>query len=214
MPPSTIRTLRPERRAVLSLAGQVAPNGVYVEIGTHNGDFAVDILDNCAVAKLYCVDPYKSYAGFDDAINNEPLDEVYAVTASRLAPYGDKVEILRMTSVEAAQQFANDSVDFVYIDGNHAYAYALQDFEAWFPKLRNGGLMCGDDAVDVEDDSARNAAGDVVRVWATNDKGEPTSWGHYGVMKAAKEFCLKYQLQLLQTGVQILIFKGAVVKDA
>ncbi len=199
---------RPDQQDILSIIKQMNLAGTFVEIGTFGGHFAFDMMAACNPQKLYCVDPYATYDNFKDALNSEPLEDVYNEAKQRLLPFGDKVEFLRMYSEEAASRFADESLDFVYIDGNHRYAYALKDFECWFPKLRNGGLLCGDDATDGEDDSQRNEEGDVVRVWTRNAAGEPQSWGHYGVLKAAREFTQKRGLQLYQVGTQCVIFKG------
>jgi predicted O-methyltransferase YrrM len=202
------RISRPDQRDVLTLVQQLKLTGTFAEVGTFGGHFAYDVMAVCNPQKLYCVDPYAVYDGFKDALNNNKLDAVFEEAKQRLSPFGDKVEFLRMYSEEAAKQIPDNSLDFVYIDGNHAYKYALQDFECWFPKVRDGGLICGDDATDTEDDSTRNDEGDVVRVWTRNAVGEPESWGHYGVLKAAKEFTDKRGIKLFQVGSQCAIFKG------
>ena len=53
--------------------------------------------------------------------------------------------VVRSTSVEAAAATADESVDWVYIDGNHAYEFVLEDLRSWYPKVRPGGLVAGDD---------------------------------------------------------------------
>jgi precorrin-6B methylase 2 len=45
----------------------------------------------------------------------------------------------------AAAQFPDQSLDLIFIDGNHQYDAVLQDLHAWYPKLRSGGLLAGDD---------------------------------------------------------------------
>lgn len=51
------------------------------------------------------------------------------------------------TSTNAAQQFSSNSLDFVYIDGDHSYKAVTSDLESWFDKVRSGGLVSGDDYV-------------------------------------------------------------------
>jgi predicted O-methyltransferase YrrM len=209
-PAPEFKTIRPDRQPILSVLKQIAPTGVYAEIGTYRGDFALDILEFCAPTKFYCVDPYKSYEGFKDAINFESMDDIYAEAKRKLAPYGERVEFLRMTSEEAAVQFPDDSLDFIYIDGNHSYPYVMQDLELWFPKIRQTGMLCGDDAVDGVTDKERNADGDVVHIWSRDAKGEPLSWGHYGVCKAVMDFTKKQGIQFFFSGTQFMIFKKGV----
>ena len=47
--------------------------------------------------------------------------------------------------IDAASRFADGALDFVYLDAMHLYADARADIEAWWPKLKVGGLMAGDD---------------------------------------------------------------------
>jgi hypothetical protein len=56
------------------------------------------------------------------------------------------------------------------------------DLELYYPKVKKGGIIIGDDAVDV-DDTVRNENGDVLITWF------PGHYGHYGVIKAFREFC-------------------------
>lgn len=52
---------------------------------------------------------------------------------------------LRMPSVLASLHVQDGSLDFVYIDAIHLYAYCLRDIKVWLPKLRSGGMLAGDD---------------------------------------------------------------------
>lgn len=181
--------------------------GLFVEVGTYDATFAVRLMEECQPAKLVCVDPYAAYDGFKDAMNEHPLQKVYETALSRLAPYGEHAEILRQFSEEAAQRFADNSLDFVYIDGNHSYPYVLRDLEAWFPKVKSGGIICGDDAVDQVPNAARNADGDIKVVWSSDKNGNPTAWGYYGVLKAAFDFATANSLQTYCHDYQFLITK-------
>ena len=46
---------------------------------------------------------------------------------------------------DAAATVADRSLDFVYVDASHDYASVAADPRAWWPKLRAGGLFCGND---------------------------------------------------------------------
>lgn len=50
----------------------------------------------------------------------------------------------RMTSLEASQVL--DVVpDLIYIDAEHTYVSVYQDLTAWYPFVKNKGILCGDD---------------------------------------------------------------------
>lgn len=59
--------------------------------------------------------------------------------------YPGRVEIRRMTTVEAAKDVEDASLDFVFIDANHSYEGCKADIEAWAPKVRKGGCITGHD---------------------------------------------------------------------
>ena len=62
-----------------------------------------------------------------------------------LAARDPRARLMRMASIEAAAQIANGSLDFVFIDANHAYGPVLADMDAWWPKVRPGGIFSGHD---------------------------------------------------------------------
>lgn len=47
--------------------------------------------------------------------------------------------------MEAAKLFKDESLNFVYIDGDHAYESVREDIEAWYPKISPNGIIAGDD---------------------------------------------------------------------
>lgn len=48
-------------------------------------------------------------------------------------------------SAEAAALFADNSVNFCFIDADHRYAAVVADITAWWPKVRPGGVIGGHD---------------------------------------------------------------------
>jgi hypothetical protein len=90
-----------------------------------------------------------------------------------------------MTSAEAVKQFQDKSVDFVYIDGNHDYKYAEEDIRLWYPKVKEGGFLCGDDVYSF-DEKEHDSSNNVLRVWYRDSTGTPTCWGKYGTFMACK----------------------------
>jgi predicted O-methyltransferase YrrM len=120
-----------------------------VEIGSFIGDMAKRIAAWCPDAKIWCVDPWVGgYDGTDvvsDVYSRYSPDGVYNAFLLNTEAYRDRVTPLRMTSLEAAKKFEDGSLDCVYIDGEHTAAAVTADIEAWLPKVKPGGLLCGDD---------------------------------------------------------------------
>jgi predicted O-methyltransferase YrrM len=69
--------------------------------------------------------------------------EIHART--KLAPFGQRSVLIKDFSAPAAQQFADNSLDFVFIDAIHTYEAVSEDLQAWVPKVRVGGLIMGHD---------------------------------------------------------------------
>jgi SAM-dependent methyltransferase len=59
--------------------------------------------------------------------------------------YGERASLLRLTSKSAADLFDDGYFDLIYIDGDHTFDGVAKDLAAWFPKVRPGGVFCGDD---------------------------------------------------------------------
>jgi len=56
-----------------------------------------------------------------------------------------EIQIIPLPSRDAVQLYADESLDFVFIDANHAYAWVLRDLQLWFPKVKPGGYFAGHD---------------------------------------------------------------------
>jgi hypothetical protein len=131
-------------------------SGTYVEVGTCFGGFADFLLSNTACTKMYCIDPYKNFSPdvYKDTLNSyspDDYDKKYRYVWSLLKKnFGDKVELIRTTSVEASELFENKTVDVCYIDANHEFEYVRKDILAWLPKMKAGGVLCGDDVESLE----------------------------------------------------------------
>jgi hypothetical protein len=116
---------------------------VGAEIGTSKGVFAEKICK--AGLKLYAIDPWLDYPDYcrGDKGWQRTLNNQFEQTKALLAPY-DCV-LVRKKSMEALEDFADESLDFVYIDGNHEFQYVTNDIAEWSKKIRKGGCISGHD---------------------------------------------------------------------
>jgi hypothetical protein len=113
------------------------------EIGVREGHFSRHLCKTNKQLTLYSIDPYQTYTGYRDYLEQERLDGFYEAAKQRLAPY--KCTLIRKTSMEALKDFDNNSLDFVYIDGNHEVPWIVDDICWWSTKVRVGGIVAGDD---------------------------------------------------------------------
>lgn len=116
-----------------------------VEIGTERGIFAETLCKVNPHLKLYCVDPYKAYRGYREHKSQKKIDGFMKEARVRLSPYW--VTFIREFSTDASKQFADETLDFVYIDGNHSLLHVVQDLWYWVPKVKKGGIVAGHDYI-------------------------------------------------------------------
>lgn len=124
------------------LLPHIQPGWVGVEIGVCEGHSALRLLEH-GVRFLFLVDPWADYEGFMAYGGVGGAENVHQDCLERLSAYQNRFAIFRMPSAEA-ERFIPE-VDFVWVDGNHAYEYVKSDLEFYWPKVKPGGLLCGHD---------------------------------------------------------------------
>jgi hypothetical protein len=115
------------------------------EIGVESGEYSEVLCKAIPVVELYSIDAWKAYRGYRDHVNQVKIDGFYETALKRLAPYNCR--LMRMFSMQAVKHFKDDSLDFVYIDGNHNFESVTNDIAEWSKKVRPGGIISGHDYV-------------------------------------------------------------------
>lgn len=127
-------------------------NATIVELGCWRGKsssfLAVEVMKANKNFNLHFVD---TWGGSPEHYEDQKLvdeineDKIYNEFISNLSRVDTPYTIHRMTSLEAAEAFGNNSVDFVFFDTNHSYGYVTKELKAWFPKVKKLGVMAGHD---------------------------------------------------------------------
>ncbi len=123
--------------------------GVGVEVGVQTGIYSEKILKLSNLKRLYSIDCWKSLEGYKDIANKNQIKQYYYYlkTIIRLFKFGKRSRILRRFSKDAARLFADNSLDFIYIDAQHSYEGCKEDIREWWPKLKKEGIFAGHDYV-------------------------------------------------------------------
>ena len=74
---------------------------------------------------------------------NKKINSIEYLT--NIKPVKHIVNPIRMKSIDASKLYKDDTLDFVFIDGGHEYEFVKEDIEHWLPKVRDGGILAGDD---------------------------------------------------------------------
>lgn len=123
---------------------------VAVELGAWKGRstcfMAVEIANSGKPIEFYTVD---TWLGSDEEAQQRDVDiaagRLFEEFTLNIAPVADFVNVIRSDTAAAADRFDDCSVDFLYVDASHTYEGVIRDLRAWYPKVRTGGLIAGDD---------------------------------------------------------------------
>ena len=127
-----------------------------VEVGVFKGEFSKEILSKWE-GTLYMVDPWRPLGDeYKDASNHKDHLTAYQDTMEAIQGFEDRAIMIRSLSEQAVDLFEDGSLDFVYLDGNHAYDFIKQDIELWYPKVKKGGIVAGHDYLDMEWDEGKD----------------------------------------------------------
>lgn len=139
-------------RAVVKRSEQ---NARFVEVGAWKGQsaafMAVEIINSEKDIEFHVVDTWEGSEEHWDP--NSPSFEpilkeqgtIFPIFKKNLKPVWNKINPVQSTSIKAAERFEDNSLDFVYIDAAHDYENVKNDIKAWLPKIKDTGLIAGDD---------------------------------------------------------------------
>ena len=142
----------------------IKPGFTMAEVGVWNGETLIHYAPvvKQAKGKVYAVDWFRGNKKFklntkeEKSImdlrhaykeDKEEIDTAVFRLQHNLQAVGveNSVEILRGDSVEMSKHIPDNSLDLCFIDADHTYSGVKRDIEAYLPKVKNGGYICGHD---------------------------------------------------------------------
>lgn len=118
-------------------------NSHFVEIGVAEGKssayLGVEIINSGKQIKLDCIDAW--------LMKTDSSKNYTQTFRNNLKPIWDKLDIsvIQNYSTEASKLYSDESLDFVFIDGDHSYEGLSADIINWLPKLKSNGIIAGHD---------------------------------------------------------------------
>lgn len=123
------------------IAKWISDGGTWVELGVYWGQSfsygLVECMNQGKKIDFVAVDAFP----WTDEWGKTTLDRFL----EHMAPLDGHFRYIKSGSDAAASQFADKSVDFVFIDANHEYQFVKDDINAWLPKIKPGGIIAGHD---------------------------------------------------------------------
>jgi len=132
---------------------------VFVEVGTWMGQSACymgsTIKESNANITFYAVDSFKGSVKNTTSVTDDSANAVthrfnsdfFGVFMSNVESCGltNIITPIRKKSLDAAKEFESQSIDFIFIDAEHTYEAVSNDLDAWYDKVKDGGIICGHD---------------------------------------------------------------------
>jgi len=116
---------------------KIAEIGVF--LGRCTALWNVELINQNIQYDYYAIDHFLGSS------EHEKNVDYYGQCLKKLSPILDKIKIIKNNSVSESQNYSNEYFDVVYIDASHEYEYVKEDIISWYPKVKNGGVICGDD---------------------------------------------------------------------
>ena len=121
-----------------------------VELGTHGGgsyfSFCQSVIDNKLDTKTYAIDTWmgEKQAGFySESLFKKVMD-------FNIEHFDNFSTLMKMTFDEALNEFDDNSVDLLHIDGFHSYEAVSNDYRSWYPKLSKEAIVLFHDTHEIK----------------------------------------------------------------
>ena len=120
----------------------------FVEVGAFLGKSAVfmgvEIINSGKNIKFDCVDHWQGSEEHNDN-ENVNIETLYEDFLKNIEPVKKVISPIRMNSIEASKLYKPNSIDFIFIDASHDEGSVKADLTYWMPRLKDNGVIAGDD---------------------------------------------------------------------
>lgn len=131
----------------------------FAEVGVWKGQslayLAVELVNLGKQGDILAVDTFKGsaehqrgerdYDPIVDAKHGLQKEFCKNMALGNFAAHGIRIVPWAATSLDTARVIADETMDGVFIDASHDWQAVVADCEAWWPKIKSGGWLCGHD---------------------------------------------------------------------
>ncbi len=120
---------------------------IFVESGCYKGTTSYYFIKRLLMTnkgfQYWCIDNWE-LVNISDNSGKPEIDnfEFFQKTVEEVQPH---INIISSDSIEAIDQFQNDSVYFTFLDDCHTYEHVTKQIGLWIPKMKDHSILAGDD---------------------------------------------------------------------
>jgi len=142
-------------RSIVHSVGHLGENLVGLDLGTGDATNLLILLHNCQnISTIHSVDFYKPftdylkipYDGLPEYSTSEfdtEITKLISATRRKYALKNDRIIFHEQASEDAVAAFESESLDFIFFNSYTNLQSARKDISNWYPKLKFGGMMYG-----------------------------------------------------------------------
>lgn len=135
------------------IASNFENGATFIEVGAWFGKSVIYLAQRVKslnkIIKIYAVDTWEGTK------NESMLMDIVKQFGGNI--YGEFINNIKDCNVDdlitpiikdsclAAENFSDNSVDFIFLDADHSYEAAKSDILTWYPKVKSGGIISGHD---------------------------------------------------------------------
>jgi len=119
---------------IIHVTNQIKPHSKMIEIGSYTGESTSMFAASGFFKEIYAIDCSMG-AEFKHKLEEFEIN-------TRLF---DNIKLTKDFSHNVVNDFADDSIDFIYIDGDHSFEYVFNEINLYKPKIKKSGIISGHD---------------------------------------------------------------------
>jgi hypothetical protein len=119
---------------IIHVTNQIKPKSKMIEIGSYTGESTSMFAASGFFKEIYAID-----CALDGEFKHK-FEEFEINT--RLF---NNIKLIKDFSYNVVNDFADESIDFIYIDGNHSFEYVFNEINLYKPKIKKSGIISGHD---------------------------------------------------------------------
>ena len=138
--------IQPKDAEALCDLAKTAPEGAtIVEVGSWKDMSALILASSAPSARVFCVDTFEGSQETWQEDNKQDIFSIFRHNTKSMGFYHVNIFPLVMPSHVAATIFPQDSIDMIFIDGDHRFTPFQTDLTLWEKRVKPGGIICGHD---------------------------------------------------------------------